>query len=161
MELVSETAWVMFCTRPPAQTNKWVLRAIVSGLNLLQKKNLFLVHMKMSHRLPGTLVLWGYPFYCYMAVTFMKFSSVKQNLSPQILIFHSMIHLVAWRCFEYIDFLLSSLHDMFSSLGFSVPVHPPALTRLSFPHHPTSLFSEYSVEWSVALLSYSILPWSL
>ena len=69
-----------------------------------------------------------------------------------------MIHLVAWRCFEYIDFLLSSLHDMFSSLGFSVPVHPPALTRLSFPHHPTSLFSEYSVEWSVALLSYSILP---
>ena len=57
MELLYETAWVMFCTMPPAQTDKWVLRAIVSGLNLLQKKHLFLVHMKMSHRGPGIMRL--------------------------------------------------------------------------------------------------------
>ena len=65
---------------------------------------------------------------------------------------------MTWRCLKHIDFLLSSLHDMFSSLGFSALVPPPALTRLRFPHHPTSLFSEYAVEWSVALLSCSILP---
>lgn len=59
------------------KTNNWVLRAIVSGLNLLQKKHLFLVHMKISHRLPETLVQWGYPFYCYMAINFMKFSFNK------------------------------------------------------------------------------------